>query len=590
MNCQVLRNAALACAVCCAIAAAGDRVRRDTRSDHAQMCHGLTGSGVIVAILDRGIDWTHPDFIKPDGTTRIRAMLDMTGQDVCNGGPQPVEYSEAQINAALKGGPPLGMRDAVGHGTVTTGLAAGNGRAFANGRYRGIAPEADLIIVKLVSEGAPAHGNEPAEAAFQGCWGDALDWLDAKIDELNRPCVALINSGVQWGPMDGTSAVSRKIDEVFGEHRPGRAYVAASGDEGSHPTHAGGAYADGQATRVRFTLPDSRSTYLSLWYTGAVPAEVTIAMDDGAVVGPVPPGGGAEANGIAIYQYHPGEAFYPWTSNGPDRAIWMRLDGHVGGGEIRLRAVTPGQGRFDAYNGDIRGFVFENHVVPGRLTDYATTRSAIVAGAHVVRTEYVDIDGIPRYVGDEGLTGQLWLDSSAGPTRDGREYGIDLTAPGHNAFAAYATRSWWGTFRGNLAADGGGLYGRAGATSGSAPIVVGAIAALLQVNPTLTAEEVRTLLRASAREDAETGATPNRDWGFGKLDLLAAANRLLDIQTRPGDTDCDGTVDLADHGRLSACLQGPRVTVDEACLTADVDRDFDVDLADAAAQMNAFGK
>ena len=72
--------------------------------------------------------------------------------------PAPVEYSEVQINAALDGsGPFVNSIDWVGHGSVTTGIAAGNGRAFANGKYRGIAPEADLVIVKYTSEGAPAH-------------------------------------------------------------------------------------------------------------------------------------------------------------------------------------------------------------------------------------------------------------------------------------------------------------------------------------------------------------------------------------------------------------------------------------------------
>ena len=120
------------------------------------------------------------------------------------------------------------------------GIHSNNGSAFGNGLYRGIAPGADLVIVKLVSEGAPAHDGQPAETPFQGCIDDALDWLDQKIDLLGQPCVALINSGTQWGPIDGTSAVSRKIDEVFGLDRPGRVYVSPSGDEGTLPTHAGG--------------------------------------------------------------------------------------------------------------------------------------------------------------------------------------------------------------------------------------------------------------------------------------------------------------------------------------------------------------
>lgn len=234
----------------------------------------MSGKGVTVAVLDRGIDWEHPDFIKADGTTRIRWMLDMSGFNLCNAAnPSPVEYSEAEINSALAGGPALPLRDAVGHGTATAGTAAGNGRALPDRRYRGIAPEADLVIVKLTSEGAPAHDGEPAEAFFQGCIDEALDWLATKLDLLGQPAVAIINSGTQWGPMDGTSAVSRKIDQVFGDSTPGRVMVIPSGDEGSLENHAGGDYDNLAETLVGISKASTQFAVMSAWYT--LPAEVT---------------------------------------------------------------------------------------------------------------------------------------------------------------------------------------------------------------------------------------------------------------------------------------------------------------------------
>jgi subtilisin family serine protease len=116
--------------------------REETGANAAEEKYGASGAGVVVAIMDRGIDWDHPDFINPDGTTRIKWLYDMSPDHT-----QPVEYSAAQINAALAGGPPILSRDAVGHGTITTGLAAGNGRAAGNGAFRGMAPNADLIIM-----------------------------------------------------------------------------------------------------------------------------------------------------------------------------------------------------------------------------------------------------------------------------------------------------------------------------------------------------------------------------------------------------------------------------------------------------------
>jgi subtilisin family serine protease len=567
-------------------ACAMDDVRTTTRTDEAVATFGVTGRNVTIAILDRGIDWRHPDFIRPDGTTRIKWLLDMSGQFLCPGSPAPTEYDEADFNAGLLGGPAPDTRDAVGHGTATAGAAAGNGRAFADGRFRGIAPEADLIIVKLTSEGAPAHGGEPAEAPFQGCIDDALDWLDEKIDALGQPCVAIINSGTQWGPIDGTSAVSRKMDEIFAEDRPGRVCVIPSGDEGSLPNHAGGTFAEGDDAVVNFTKASSATTFGQIWYSGSQPAGITIASQDGAVVGPVLPGQFRESDGLAVFNYHPGTEFYPWRSTSGDRAVWFRIIGHAGPGTIRISALGAGEGIFDAY-GDLLGpnltsiLRFTDHLVPGRLTDYASTSSAVVVANSVLRTSWTDIDCIERSIVGEGATGELWLKSSGGPTRDGRRHGVDVTAPGQNTFVSFGSTSYWSRFRFNLHKDGGGWYGRFGGTSGSAPIVTGAVALMLERNPALTAGDVRAILRSTAVSDGLTGDLPNADWGFGRIDVfeaVAAAGRAC-----PEDVDGSGAVGFGDVLRILAAW-GPCAACPE-----DVDGNGTVDFGDLLAVLAAWG-
>jgi subtilisin family serine protease len=532
-------------AISAQVTLAMDSVRVETRTDEAVAAFGVSGRGVTIAILDRGIDWQHPDFINEDGTTRIKWMLDMSGFNLCNvSNPPPVEYTEAQINSALAGGPALPFRDAVGHGTATAGTAASNGRALPDLRYRGIAPEADLIIVKLTSEGAPAHDGEAAEASFQGCIDDALDWLDGKIDLLAQPAVAIINSGTQWGPMDGTSAVSRKIDEIFGENTPGRVMVIPSGDEGSLANHSGGDYDSMSDTVIGISKASTNFAVMSGWYTGSQPAEVTVTFDDGTIVGPVGPGSSTSLSGITIINYAPGTEFYPWSSTSGDGALWMGIDGHATTGTFVIRGQSVGTGHVDLY-GDVTGpnltpiISMTDHLVPGRLNDYAATHSAIVAGDHVIRTQWVDIDGVPREILGEGEVGELWLKSSDGPTRDGRTHGVDLSAPGQNLFASVGASSYWSTFRGNLPLGSNGLYTRFGGTSGSAPIVVGAVALMLEVDPTLTAGDVRQILRETAVGDAHTGALPNAAWGFGKLDVFEAVRSVAEIFTdgfESGDT------------------------------------------------------
>lgn len=564
-------------------AQAMDLVRLETRTDLAVARYGVTGGDVVVAVLDRGIDWRHPDFRNPDGTTRIKWLLDMSnaGTRPCEGSdPLPVEYSETDINAALFGGPAINTRDAVGHGTVTAGLAAGNGTAFADGKYRGMAPEADLIVVKLTSEGAPAHGTEYAEAFFQGCNETALVWLDQKITELGKPCVAIINSGIQWGPIDGTSATSRRIDEVFGLHRPGRVFVAPSGDEGGFANHVRGEYASDAPTVVHFTKFTTTTVVMPLWYSGSAPAEIRIWLESGAEAGPIGPDTWIDKDGILILPNQPGQEFYAWASTSGDYSVWLRIENFVGGGIFEIRALEPGAvGQFDLYRTGLdEVMVFDDHLVPGRLSDYASTHSAIVVGAHVNRHEYWDVLDDLWVDASEGMAGDLWLHSSGGPTRDGR-LGIDLTAPGHRAFAAYARDSYWSTATWNLIQDGGRWYGGGGATSGSAPIVTGAVALMLDLCPKLTAEQAREILRQTARSDEHTGVTPNLDWGYGKLDVLAALDAVHALCA--GDYDFDGDVDGDDVGLFGDCFTGPRIgPVGESCRDRDLDGDSDVDQAD----------
>ena len=116
---------------------------------------GLTGRGVLVAIIDSGIDYSHPDFRNEDGTTRIAALWDQTAEGKPpEGYLDGVLYTRERINAVLRGertadgGSLVPSEDLSGHGTHVAGIAAGNGRA-SGGRYRGVAYESDLLVVKL---------------------------------------------------------------------------------------------------------------------------------------------------------------------------------------------------------------------------------------------------------------------------------------------------------------------------------------------------------------------------------------------------------------------------------------------------------
>jgi minor extracellular serine protease Vpr len=538
---------------------------QDTQADKAFAKYGATGKGVIVAILDRGIDYTHPDFRNSNGTTRIKMMWDFSNANpnlgLCDPGqPAPTVYTQAQINTALSSNTPLAERDAVGHGTVTAGIAVGNGSAAlpTSAQWAGFAPQADLLIVKMTSEGAPAHGTQPAENPFQGCYSKGLDLVTAEAATLGEPIVALINAGTQWGPIDGTSAISQKIDQDFGLNTPGRIYVEASGDEGNINNHARQTYSQ-TAAFFPFTKSMNVTSFMQLWYTGSVPANVSLRMNDNGATATVTPGISTctfSTDGtITLCGYLPGQQFYPWTSSGPDRAVWMEIIGHTGGGSVKIQATQPGTGTADIYSDDnlpssptMGGPIdtFTSFVTPGRLNDFSSTLSALVATCYNVRTNWTDIDGNPESITWQGATGALWKFSSGGPTRDGRVPplgGVDIGTPGGNIFAAYGINTYWGDqtlFFFNLAHGSNGFYGRQSATSGASPILLGTVALLLQMNPSLTAAQARQIIHSSATSDANTGTVPNQSWGAGKLNVLGAANAVA--ATIPASPSLDKTM------------------------------------------------
>lgn len=272
--------------ICFAVSAGAiDKARQETRVDEAIAFFGVSGQGVLIAIMDRGIDWRHNDFRNSDGSTRIEYIFDLTddsgAQDNQYG--MGTIYTSAQINSALQGLTELPTRDAVGHGTPTAGIACGNGSSSPDRKYRGIAPNASIIIVKITTEGAPAHDDEPAEASF---WDPAripvaIDFVVAKASELGMPCVMLLNLGSQGGPTDGTSELTRKIDDAVGPGKPGLIFVTGTGDDGGMANRAGGTVTAGEKVEIQIKKGSAGSLFLDLWYPDNDRFDVTIQTPAG---------------------------------------------------------------------------------------------------------------------------------------------------------------------------------------------------------------------------------------------------------------------------------------------------------------------
>ena len=520
-------------------------VDQETRAAQARSAYGVTGRGVAVAVLDRGIDYTHSDFRNADGSTRIAYIFDLTDSSGANApgnayGAGTI-YTAAQIDAALSSGARLPTRDAVGHGTATAGNCCGNGRA-SNGLYTGIAPEATLIIVKFTSDGAPAHGTEPAEAPFfQGDLFDtAVSFSVDKARELGMPLVMLANFGSIGDRADGTDAYATKIDATVGPGKAGLAFVTGVGDDGGRNNHASGSVATGQSLPLQI-LKGASNLLVQIWYPGSDRYTVTITTPSGSA-GPYPPPAhnASDTRSTAEFSYgHNGGVYY---SNGM-RVIWTWLTGPGGTYTFGLNG-TVGGGSFHAYLSPAHFSTaaeehrFLNLSTPAStIWPGATARQNIAPGSYVVRTGWRDLDGFDRRISGQGELGGLWLGSSIGPTWDGR-IGVDVVAPGDRNITTYSSTSYWATFRGNLVIDGAGLYGMAGAVSAAAPLVAGSVALMLQRNPMADAPSLKSALQRSARADGFTGTVPNPQYGYGKLDIEAALAAIGLPSIPPAVLDC----------------------------------------------------
>ncbi len=522
-----------------------DLARAEARVDEAVARFGVSGQGVLVAILDRGIDWKNDDFRNDDGTTRIKWIFDLSDDAGANA-PGNIYgigtiYTEAQINAALTGGPTLPTRDAVGHGTTTAGIMCGNGRGLPSRKYRGVAPNAGIIIVKITG-GAPAHDGEPVEPDFFDAKRALIgfDFVRDKAAASGLPCVMLPNIGSPGGPTDGTSEWCQKVD---GFVRPGLIYVNGTGDDGGAANRARGTVAANGDVSIQVQRADLGPLRLDLWYPGEDRFDVTITTPNGSFGPYLSPATNADLDvqtPTDFRYFHLGSNFgniFFGALNGK-REIYLAFDGPVGTYTIQLHGATiAGGGRFDAslnsatIDNSNRFLTFAFPGDRGNIWDGASAFGNICPGDYVIRTNWTDIDGLDESMTTQGNVGEIWLGSSAGPTFDDR-LGIDLTAPGDSLFTTYNPTSYAATFRFNLIQDGLGKYGRASAVSAAAPFTTGVVALMLQMKPTLDHATAKQILQQTARADVFTGAVPNTQWGYGKIDALAALNRLADSLLR----------------------------------------------------------
>jgi subtilisin family serine protease len=559
-----------------------DKSARWNRTDVYRSSLPLTGAsgaaglgrGVVVGILDTGIDATHGDFLDAQGKTRVAWLLDMSrppaglhaGLEAQFGCTDPNQtpcavLSGDDIDRALAGDNGAYVpSDTIGHGTHVTSIAAGSGGADRT--YVGGAPQATLVIAGVT----------------QGTGGDLADadiavgatFIFDRADALGLPAVANLSLGGDFGPHDGSTPLERSLAALVGPDHPGRAIVVAAGNSatlwaGPRPDDSLGIHTEVRVTEdlpahVPMLSPGhaggaalSGAVYVWVTYRAGDSISVGLTGPSGVVVSPVPAGqsgvGGNASLGASIDNAVVNEdlglgagmhgAVVAWSGVwAPASELTIDLQGE-GSVEMWLQGSGDGAPSDTDLGQQFRVATYEQTIsVP------ATAPELIAVGCTVNRTSWTDHAGMARTDPGLGDPDDACYFSSTGPTATG-VYKPEISAPGVLVAAAMSRdatptaqgdRSIFAATR-DVCPDDAGCYatdathGLLSGSSMSSPQVTGAVALLLERDRGLRENDVRDLLMQGAR--FPSGYAPlDYQVGAGVLDVAGTMD-ALDARTTP---------------------------------------------------------
>jgi subtilisin family serine protease len=512
----------------------------DPSAPYAPPYPGWTGLNVIVGIVDTGIDLAHADFRKINGWTRVKYLWDQTRV-----GTQPAgftygaEWTEGQINQNQ-----TTQTDTDGHGTHLAGLAAGNGRATGQGfsafRYVGIAPEADLVVVKSYLTDDKII--------------DGVNYVFQKAAALGKDAVVLVAVGHQRGAHDGTHYLDTALSALTGA---GKLIVAAAGNASGQPIHASANVSSGATVTTNLSVPvhapnagineyaeiegwhgstasfdvklTSPSNFTTNWVTPGTQSSTITGSDGAFFVQNAVETNSKGAKKVRVYMYESG-AYTP-------RAGTWKID-------FKRRSGTT-SGVFDAwvsnwyFDSGADSVEFTSNVVNGSLVvSPATADSVIGIGAFTTKTSWVNVTGATSFYVGAPAPGAIADFSSPGPRRDGVQR-PDLCAPGYGVMGALSISVSGSTSNTWKAED--GVHRIRKGTSAAVAHAAGALALLLEQTPDLKPTGARNLLRQRAASDFRTGAVPNAVWGYGKMNIVGTG-ALVGVDATAGPSPAEPRV------------------------------------------------
>ncbi len=391
------------------------------------------GSGAIVLIYDTGIDWKHIDFRSlADWTkTRILNIWDQTiatpisGENPPSGFSYGVEYTNAQIDDENDGSPTNVVREADinGHGTHVAGTAAGSGLAL--NKYVGVAPQADIIVVK---GGDGSFG----EARMI----DGLAYAQNKAAALGKPIVVNWSIGGQSGPHDGSRAYEVAVDNFVST--PGRVVCIAAGNDGANLIHVGGSISTGGSSTVTVTVPpytplsgsNNDRFIVEIWFNSNATLTSAVTFNDS----PTSPSHGSVTLSNTT------------SSLNDNRTVSLDVSDQAGtapaAGTWTITLSNPSAiVSFDVWlSFRTMGATLNGADNNKSLSMPATAQGAITVGSYATKWGWPAADGLRYVFTAADRTNNISTFSGIGPTADGRQK-PEITAPGQGISAALSSAS-----------------------------------------------------------------------------------------------------------------------------------------------------
>lgn len=533
---------------------------------------GYTGEGVVVGIIDTGLDYNHVAFRNADGSLRIKRVWNQNAN-----GKAPADFgygselvTEAEIRAAA-----TDTRSEY-HGSHTTAIAAGGDRTSS---YYGMAPDADIVFVSF--------GQNTVDIP------NAVQYIFDYAESVGKPCVINMSLGSHMGPHNGKSTLDRYFDSAVG---PGRVLVGSVGNEGAANMHVGKTFtatSNQLKTLLKVPTGSNKATALDIWGTEGSQFTFKLILTDakGRVIESSEEIS-STATGASNFSFTDDNVdgyFYivpagETSENGPN--IYVECYINKVGDTRNVGVIITGQdgasvnmwnlGQYAFVSGGFRGFTAgDTQMTAGEIG--GTGESVISVGSYNSRFTFpLWVDNNPQilytteeYGPDVIPTGAVSFFSSCGPTVDGR-IKPDVLAPGALVISAmnsytdiaqqYPNQMVGRTVDGTGQAH---FYYINIGTSMSAPVVAGSLALWLEADPTLTPAKIREYATSSATRDTNTGLEPNNNAGYGKFNALAGLNLVLanaGIDSVEPDTDVarawysDGTLWVSSTGSDTVTL------------------------------------